>query len=151
MCQCRILIGAQRLSESPPRLIHDGIDTDTRFDFLLPTWVTFWHFEVWLNCLKTFSDGGMLKEMSDFFCHPSLVQILNYWHSSCLYNCKCWRVLCLQAGQPNPMVKLFVVNLYGPTHTLELTPPDELKLRYGVSVFASALETQTMIWRSLCL
>uniref|UniRef100_A0A9J7XGE5 Inactive dipeptidyl peptidase 10-like n=1 Tax=Cyprinus carpio carpio TaxID=630221 RepID=A0A9J7XGE5_CYPCA len=34
-----------------------------------------------------------------------------------------------KAGQPNPMVKLFVVNLYGPTHTLELTPPDELKLR----------------------
>ncbi|XP_051566904.1 inactive dipeptidyl peptidase 10-like isoform X2 [Myxocyprinus asiaticus] len=34
-----------------------------------------------------------------------------------------------KAGQPNPMVKLYVVNLYGPTHTLELTPPDELKLR----------------------
>ncbi|KAK3568690.1 hypothetical protein QTP86_013449 [Hemibagrus guttatus] len=34
-----------------------------------------------------------------------------------------------KAGQPNPMVKLFVVNLYGPTHTLELTPPDGLKLR----------------------
>uniref|UniRef100_A0A673HLD0 Inactive dipeptidyl peptidase 10-like n=1 Tax=Sinocyclocheilus rhinocerous TaxID=307959 RepID=A0A673HLD0_9TELE len=34
-----------------------------------------------------------------------------------------------KAGKPNPMVKLFVVNLYGPTHTLELTPPDELKLR----------------------
>ncbi|XP_056611187.1 inactive dipeptidyl peptidase 10-like isoform X1 [Triplophysa dalaica] len=34
-----------------------------------------------------------------------------------------------KAGQHNPMVKLFVVNLYGPTHTLELTPPDELKLR----------------------
>uniref|UniRef100_A0A3B4EG42 Dipeptidyl peptidase like 10 n=1 Tax=Pygocentrus nattereri TaxID=42514 RepID=A0A3B4EG42_PYGNA len=34
-----------------------------------------------------------------------------------------------KAGQPNPMVKLFVVNLYGPTHTLELTPPDRLKLR----------------------
>uniref|UniRef100_A0A8B9KRB4 Dipeptidyl peptidase like 10 n=1 Tax=Astyanax mexicanus TaxID=7994 RepID=A0A8B9KRB4_ASTMX len=34
-----------------------------------------------------------------------------------------------KAGQPNPRVKLFVVNLYGPTHTLELTPPDGLKLR----------------------
>ncbi|XP_028819070.1 inactive dipeptidyl peptidase 10 isoform X1 [Denticeps clupeoides] len=32
-----------------------------------------------------------------------------------------------KAGQPNPVVKLFVVNLYGPTHTLELTPPDNLK------------------------
>lgn len=49
-------------------------------------------------------------------------------------------MLCLQAGQPNPMVKLFVVNLYGPTHTLELTPPDELKLRYGVSVFVCVTE-----------
>lgn len=49
-------------------------------------------------------------------------------------------MLCLQAGQPNPMVKLFVVNLYGPTHTLELTPPDELKLRYSVSVFVSVME-----------
>uniref|UniRef100_A0A8C2AUJ9 Dipeptidyl-peptidase 10 (Non-functional) n=1 Tax=Cyprinus carpio TaxID=7962 RepID=A0A8C2AUJ9_CYPCA len=39
-----------------------------------------------------------------------------------------------KAGQPNPMVKLFVVNLYGPTHTLELTPPDELKEHYVVMV-----------------
>uniref|UniRef100_A0A672J137 Dipeptidyl peptidase like 10 n=1 Tax=Salarias fasciatus TaxID=181472 RepID=A0A672J137_SALFA len=34
-----------------------------------------------------------------------------------------------KAGQPNPAVKLFVVNLYGPTHTLELVPPETLKLR----------------------
>jgi len=34
-----------------------------------------------------------------------------------------------QAGQPNPAVKLYVVNLYGPTHTLELMPPETLKLR----------------------
>uniref|UniRef100_A0A3Q3H019 Dipeptidyl peptidase like 10 n=1 Tax=Labrus bergylta TaxID=56723 RepID=A0A3Q3H019_9LABR len=34
-----------------------------------------------------------------------------------------------KAGQPNPVVKLFVVNLYGPTHTLELMPPETLKLR----------------------
>uniref|UniRef100_A0A4W5P875 Dipeptidyl peptidase like 10 n=1 Tax=Hucho hucho TaxID=62062 RepID=A0A4W5P875_9TELE len=34
-----------------------------------------------------------------------------------------------KAGQPNPTVKLYVVNLYGPTHTQELTPPDSLKLR----------------------
>ncbi|XP_061697965.1 inactive dipeptidyl peptidase 10-like isoform X3 [Syngnathoides biaculeatus] len=34
-----------------------------------------------------------------------------------------------KAGQPNPVVKLSVVNLYGPTHTLELMPPDRLKLR----------------------
>ncbi|KAG7272985.1 hypothetical protein CRUP_010169, partial [Coryphaenoides rupestris] len=33
------------------------------------------------------------------------------------------------AGQANPLVKLYVVNLYGPTHTQELTPPDSLKLR----------------------
>uniref|UniRef100_A0A671QFS3 Inactive dipeptidyl peptidase 10-like n=1 Tax=Sinocyclocheilus anshuiensis TaxID=1608454 RepID=A0A671QFS3_9TELE len=39
-----------------------------------------------------------------------------------------------KAGKPNPMVKLFVVNLYGPTHTLELTPPDELKEHYVVMV-----------------
>ncbi|XP_036397335.1 inactive dipeptidyl peptidase 10-like isoform X1 [Megalops cyprinoides] len=34
-----------------------------------------------------------------------------------------------KAGQPNPMVRLYVVNLYGPTHTQELTPPDGLKVR----------------------
>ncbi|KAG7272987.1 hypothetical protein CRUP_010171 [Coryphaenoides rupestris] len=34
-----------------------------------------------------------------------------------------------EAGQANPLVKLYVVNLYGPTHTQELTPPDSLKLR----------------------
>ncbi|EMP29817.1 Inactive dipeptidyl peptidase 10 [Chelonia mydas] len=32
-----------------------------------------------------------------------------------------------KAGQTNPTVKLFVVNLYGPTHTLELMPPDSFK------------------------
>lgn len=37
---------------------------------------------------------------------------------------------CTQAGQPNPVVKLYVVNLYGPTHTLELMPPETLKLRW---------------------
>uniref|UniRef100_A0A3Q3FB72 Dipeptidyl peptidase like 10 n=1 Tax=Kryptolebias marmoratus TaxID=37003 RepID=A0A3Q3FB72_KRYMA len=34
-----------------------------------------------------------------------------------------------KAGQPNPAVKLYVVNIYGPTHTLELMPPETLKLR----------------------
>ncbi|KAL4616634.1 inactive dipeptidyl peptidase 10 [Arapaima gigas] len=34
-----------------------------------------------------------------------------------------------KAGQPNPTVKLFVVNLYGPTHTQELFPPESLKAR----------------------
>lgn len=38
----------------------------------------------------------------------------------------------LQAGQANPAVKLYVVNLYGPTHTLELVPPDTLKLRWDL-------------------
>ncbi|XP_044525072.1 inactive dipeptidyl peptidase 10 [Gracilinanus agilis] len=32
-----------------------------------------------------------------------------------------------KAGQVNPTVKLYVVNLYGPTHTLELMPPDSFK------------------------
>lgn len=36
-----------------------------------------------------------------------------------------------KAGQTNPTVKLFVVNLYGPTHTLELMPPDSFKSRYS--------------------
>ncbi|XP_048835537.1 inactive dipeptidyl peptidase 10-like isoform X1 [Brienomyrus brachyistius] len=34
-----------------------------------------------------------------------------------------------KAGQPNPTVKLYVVNLYGPTHTQELLPPENLKVR----------------------
>ncbi|XP_015490893.1 inactive dipeptidyl peptidase 10 isoform X3 [Parus major] len=34
-----------------------------------------------------------------------------------------------KAGQTNPTVKLFVVNLYGPAHTLELMPPDSFKSR----------------------
>ncbi|XP_077176396.1 inactive dipeptidyl peptidase 10 isoform X3 [Paroedura picta] len=34
-----------------------------------------------------------------------------------------------KAGQMNPTVKLYVVNLYGPTHTLELMPPDSFKSR----------------------
>lgn len=34
-----------------------------------------------------------------------------------------------KAGEMNPTVKLYVVNLYGPTHTLELMPPDGFKSR----------------------
>ncbi|XP_038577657.1 inactive dipeptidyl peptidase 10-like isoform X2 [Micropterus salmoides] len=33
------------------------------------------------------------------------------------------------AGQTNPVVKLSVVNLFGATHTQELQPPDQLRLR----------------------
>lgn len=37
--------------------------------------------------------------------------------------------LCSQAGSTIPSVSLFVVNLYGPAHTLEMTPPDSLRAR----------------------
>ncbi|XP_077578208.1 inactive dipeptidyl peptidase 10-like [Stigmatopora nigra] len=33
------------------------------------------------------------------------------------------------AGQPNPVAKLSVVNLFGVTHTVELQPPNQLRLR----------------------
>ncbi|XP_054648944.1 inactive dipeptidyl peptidase 10-like isoform X1 [Dunckerocampus dactyliophorus] len=33
------------------------------------------------------------------------------------------------AGQPNPVAKLSVVSLFGVTHTVELKPPDQLRLR----------------------
>ncbi|XP_062862751.1 inactive dipeptidyl peptidase 10-like [Trichomycterus rosablanca] len=54
-----------------------------------------------------------------------------------------------KAGQPNPMVKLFVVNLYGPTHTLELTPPDELKLREHYIVMVKWISKTKMAVRWL--
>uniref|UniRef100_UPI00398EE9F5 inactive dipeptidyl peptidase 10-like n=1 Tax=Pristiophorus japonicus TaxID=55135 RepID=UPI00398EE9F5 len=34
-----------------------------------------------------------------------------------------------KAGQPIPSVTLFVVNLYGPAHTLELIPPESFRSR----------------------
>ncbi|KAJ1160595.1 hypothetical protein NDU88_001091 [Pleurodeles waltl] len=34
-----------------------------------------------------------------------------------------------KAGQQIPLVKLFVVNLYGPAHTLELLPPDTFRYK----------------------
>lgn len=54
-------------------------------------------------------------------CHWNYVRLLSK-------SLDCW--FCTQAGQPNPVVKLYVVNLYGPTHTLELMPPETLKLRW---------------------
>ncbi|XP_056444036.1 inactive dipeptidyl peptidase 10 isoform X2 [Gadus chalcogrammus] len=36
-----------------------------------------------------------------------------------------------KAGSSIPSVSLFVVNLYGPTHTLEMTPPDSFRTRDG--------------------
>lgn len=38
--------------------------------------------------------------------------------------------MCWQAGSGIPSVSLFVVNLYGPAHTLEMLPPDSLRARY---------------------
>ena len=37
--------------------------------------------------------------------------------------------LCSKAGSSIPSVSLFVVNLYGPAHTLEMIPPDSLRAR----------------------
>uniref|UniRef100_A0A8C7FN81 Dipeptidyl peptidase like 10 n=1 Tax=Oncorhynchus kisutch TaxID=8019 RepID=A0A8C7FN81_ONCKI len=51
-----------------------------------------------------------------------------------------------KAGQPNPTVKLYVVNLYGPTHTQELTPPDSLKLReHYVAMVSWISKTKTTV------
>uniref|UniRef100_A0A8C7QTB0 Dipeptidyl peptidase like 10 n=1 Tax=Oncorhynchus mykiss TaxID=8022 RepID=A0A8C7QTB0_ONCMY len=55
-----------------------------------------------------------------------------------------------KAGQPNPTVKLYVVNLYGPTHTQELTPPDSLKIReHYVAMVKWISKTKTTVrWMS---
>ncbi|XP_067108979.1 inactive dipeptidyl peptidase 10-like isoform X3 [Osmerus mordax] len=51
-----------------------------------------------------------------------------------------------KAGSPNPTVKLLVVNLYGPTHTQELTPPDSLKLReHYVTMVTWISKTKTAV------
>uniref|UniRef100_A0A8C3RPX9 Dipeptidyl peptidase like 10 n=1 Tax=Chelydra serpentina TaxID=8475 RepID=A0A8C3RPX9_CHESE len=51
-----------------------------------------------------------------------------------------------KAGQTNPTVKLFVVNLYGPTHTLELMPPDSFKLReYYITMVKWVSNTKTVV------
>uniref|UniRef100_A0A665W652 Dipeptidyl-peptidase 6b n=1 Tax=Echeneis naucrates TaxID=173247 RepID=A0A665W652_ECHNA len=39
-----------------------------------------------------------------------------------------------KAGSSIPSVSLFVVNLYGPAHTLEMMPPDTLRARYYISM-----------------
>ncbi|KAI1899380.1 hypothetical protein AGOR_G00061180 [Albula goreensis] len=46
-----------------------------------------------------------------------------------------------KAGQPNPTVRLYVVNLYGPTHTQELLPPDGLKIRDHYVVMVKWIST----------
>ncbi|KAG9349743.1 hypothetical protein JZ751_028191 [Albula glossodonta] len=47
----------------------------------------------------------------------------------------------VKAGQPNPTVRLYVVNLYGPTHTQELLPPDGLKIRDHYVVMVKWIST----------
>ncbi|XP_039351337.1 inactive dipeptidyl peptidase 10 isoform X4 [Mauremys reevesii] len=52
----------------------------------------------------------------------------------------------VQAGQTNPTIKLFVVNLYGPTHTLELMPPDSFKSReYYITMVKWVSNTKTVV------
>ncbi|XP_064419316.1 inactive dipeptidyl peptidase 10 isoform X2 [Latimeria chalumnae] len=51
-----------------------------------------------------------------------------------------------KAGQVNPTVKLYVVNLYGPTHTLELMPPDSFKSReYYITMVRWISNTKTVV------
>ncbi|XP_051003235.1 inactive dipeptidyl peptidase 10 [Acomys russatus] len=51
-----------------------------------------------------------------------------------------------KAGQVNPTVKLYVVNLYGPTHTLELMPPDIFKSReYYITMVKWVSNTRTVV------
>ncbi|KAL1021891.1 hypothetical protein UPYG_G00019380 [Umbra pygmaea] len=46
-----------------------------------------------------------------------------------------------KAGQPNPIAKLLVVNLYGPTHTQELFPPDSFRGREHYVVMVKWIST----------
>ncbi|XP_040501602.1 inactive dipeptidyl peptidase 10 isoform X2 [Ursus americanus] len=51
-----------------------------------------------------------------------------------------------KAGQMNPTIKLYVVNLYGPTHTLELMPPDSFKSReYYITMVKWVSNTKTVV------
>uniref|UniRef100_A0A8D2KSQ4 Dipeptidyl peptidase like 10 n=1 Tax=Varanus komodoensis TaxID=61221 RepID=A0A8D2KSQ4_VARKO len=51
-----------------------------------------------------------------------------------------------KAGEMNPTVKLYVVNLYGPTHTLELMPPDGFKSReYYIMMVKWVSNTKTVV------
>ncbi|XP_036277161.1 inactive dipeptidyl peptidase 10 isoform X2 [Pipistrellus kuhlii] len=51
-----------------------------------------------------------------------------------------------KAGQVNPTIKLYVVNLYGPTHTLELMPPDIFKSReYYITMVKWVSNTKTVV------
>ncbi|XP_064370710.1 inactive dipeptidyl peptidase 10 isoform X2 [Dromaius novaehollandiae] len=51
-----------------------------------------------------------------------------------------------KAGQTNPTVKLFVVNLYGPAHTLELMPPDSFKSReYYITMVKWTSNTKAVV------
>ncbi|XP_072903684.1 inactive dipeptidyl peptidase 10-like isoform X1 [Hemitrygon akajei] len=51
-----------------------------------------------------------------------------------------------KAGQVNPIVKLFVVNLYGPTHTLELMPPESFKSKeYYITMVKWVSNTKTVV------
>ncbi|XP_063788972.1 inactive dipeptidyl peptidase 10 isoform X3 [Pseudophryne corroboree] len=51
-----------------------------------------------------------------------------------------------KAGQTNPTVKLLVANLYGPTHTLELMPPESLRYRdYYITMVKWISNTRTVV------
>ncbi|NXC17067.1 DPP10 peptidase, partial [Corythaeola cristata] len=51
-----------------------------------------------------------------------------------------------KAGQTNPTIKLFVVNLYGPAHTLELMPPDSFKSReYYITMVKWVSNTKAVV------
>ncbi|XP_067880661.1 inactive dipeptidyl peptidase 10-like [Heterodontus francisci] len=54
-----------------------------------------------------------------------------------------------KAGQPIPSVSLFVVNLYGPAHTLELIPPESFRSREYYITMATWVSSTRMAVRWL--
>uniref|UniRef100_A0A667YFY0 Uncharacterized protein n=1 Tax=Myripristis murdjan TaxID=586833 RepID=A0A667YFY0_9TELE len=50
-----------------------------------------------------------------------------------------------KAGSSIPSVSLFVVNLYGPAHTLEMIPPDSIRARYYISMVTWVSSTRLAV------
>lgn len=54
------------------------------------------------------------------------------WHKGTYSSCLC--SLPSQAGSENPSISLHVIGLNGPTHDLEMMPPDDPRMRFVPSL-----------------
>ncbi|XP_009570475.1 PREDICTED: inactive dipeptidyl peptidase 10-like, partial [Fulmarus glacialis] len=108
-----------------------------------------------LRLTSSGKEGIIFNGIADWLYEEELLHshVAHWWSPDVDYNTFCWKEYPKgkqypypKAGQTNPTIKLFVVDLYGPAHTLELMPPDSFKSReYYITMVKWVSNTKAVV------